>query len=46
MLIINAIYYMSLLIAWHLDVGCNYAGSAVMHPFAFRVHAHKLGMLK
>ncbi|CAH3014635.1 unnamed protein product [Porites evermanni] len=29
--------------AWHLDVGCNYGGSPVMHPFAFRVHAHKLG---
>eukprot|EP00112_Aurelia_sp_Birch-Aquarium-sp1_P018786 Seg4537.1 transcript_id=Seg4537.1/GoldUCD/mRNA.D3Y31 product="Peptidyl-glycine alpha-amidating monooxygenase" protein_id=Seg4537.1/GoldUCD/D3Y31 len=27
---------------WHLDVGCRYDGKAVLHPFAARVHAHKL----
>lgn len=29
---------------WHLDTGCPYQGQAVLHPFAVRVHAHKLGM--
>ncbi|XP_031553480.1 peptidyl-glycine alpha-amidating monooxygenase B-like isoform X3 [Actinia tenebrosa] len=29
--------------AWHLDVGCQYDNPAVIHPFAFRVHTHKLG---
>lgn len=27
---------------WHLDTGCPYQGQAVLHPFAVRVHAHKL----
>ncbi|EDO34395.1 predicted protein [Nematostella vectensis] len=27
----------------HLDMACKYQNPAVMHPFAFRVHAHTLG---
>ena len=29
--------------AWHLDTGCHYTEGPVLHPFAFRVHAHSLG---
>lgn len=29
--------------AVHLDTGCRYYQDRVIHPFAFRVHAHKLG---
>ncbi|XP_022792772.1 peptidylglycine alpha-hydroxylating monooxygenase-like isoform X2 [Stylophora pistillata] len=29
--------------AWHLDTGCGYRSGPVLHPFAFRVHAHSLG---
>ncbi|XP_068693201.1 peptidyl-glycine alpha-amidating monooxygenase B-like isoform X3 [Montipora foliosa] len=29
--------------AWHLDTGCQYDNGPVLHPFAFRVHAHTLG---
>lgn len=30
-------------LAWHLDTGCQYGNGPVLHPFAFRVHAHTLG---
>ncbi|XP_074634773.1 peptidyl-glycine alpha-amidating monooxygenase A-like isoform X2 [Acropora palmata] len=29
--------------AWHLDTGCQYGNGPILHPFAFRVHAHTLG---
>ncbi|KAJ7339645.1 hypothetical protein OS493_006052 [Desmophyllum pertusum] len=29
--------------AWHLDTGCHYKSGPVLHPFAFRVHAHSIG---
>nr|AAC47825.1 peptidylglycine alpha-hydroxylating monooxygenase [Calliactis parasitica] len=29
--------------AFNLDMGCQYTGKTIIHPFAFRVHAHSLG---
>lgn len=34
---------MSLSTAFNLNIGCRYDNPAVIHPFAFRVHAHSLG---